>query len=244
MTAAICVSATATTTESLSCDDPSHVAISGVSVSQWSGGNMPMDEEEVYRWVQKKSSFTIIFFAIILAIVTWGVATALLGPGGTVFGGAAAGGGGLGATSLGAIAGATYGLASTVFGSGGSLTQAQAGLFGSTGNGVLKIDLAALSVQSQGLAKGIQNKHIKSAQGHNMTSSQKLFKGTCPEDKTVAQCWGLGLDAGQMWRGDAYSEVNMTLEMRAKYNECKALGYTGAALMQCAAPNSTSWPAP
>lgn len=59
----------------------------------------------------------------------------------------------------------------------------------------------------------------------------------------MAQCWGLGLDAGQMWRGDTYSEVNMTLEMRAKYEECKALGFTGAELMQCAAPNAAAWPA-
>lgn len=79
-----------------------------------------------------------------------------------------------------------------------------------------------------------------------MTASQRLYKGSCPEDKTVAECWGLGLglDAGQMWRGDAYQEVNMTLEMRSKYNDCKQQGFVGAALMQCAAPNASSWPAP
>lgn len=248
MTAAICVTSSATPAETTSCDDAAHVAISGVSITQWKGGNMPMDEEMVYQWTQKKSSFTIFFFAIILAVLTWGIATALLGPGGTILGGtgAAAGGttaGGIGAGTLGAIAGATYAVASTVLHSGGGLFQAQSGMFGATGNGVLRVDLASLSEQSRGLARGIHNRHIQSAQGHNLTASQKLFKGACPEGKTVAECWGLSLDAGQMWRGDSYQEVNMTLEMRAQYDSCKRLGYTGAALMRCAAPNATSWPA-
>lgn len=111
------------------------------------------------------------------------------------------------------------------------------------GNGVLRVDLAALSAQSRGLAKGIHNRHIQSAQGYNLTSSRKLFKGACPEDKTVAECRTLGLDPGQLWRGDSYQEVNMTLEMRAQYDSCKRLGYTGAALMRCAAPNAEAWPA-
>lgn len=151
---------------------------------------------------------------------------------------------GFGGGAFGLAAGSGYAVASTALHSGGGLTQAQSGFFGQTGNGVLKVDLAALSTQSQGLARGVQNRHVQSVQGYNLTGSQKLFKGACAEDKTVAECWGLGLDAGQMWRGDTYQEVNMTLSMRAKYNECKGLGYTGAALQQCAAPNATSWPAP
>lgn len=245
MTAAICVSAAPTATGTTTCDDAAHVAISGVSVTQWKGGNMPMDEEMVYQWTQKKSSFTIFFFAIILAVLTWGIATALLGPTGTILSTTAAGGsfGGLGAGAIAGIVGATYAVASTSLHSGGGLFQAQSGLFGSTGNGVLKVDLASLSVQSRGLAKGIHNRHIQSAQGYNLTSSRKLFKGACPEDKTVVECRTLGLDPGQLWRGDSYQEVNMTLEMRAQYDSCKRLGYTGAALMRCAAPNATSWPA-
>lgn len=238
LTSAICVSATATTTPTSVCDAPEHVAISGISITQWKGGNMPMDEEMVYRWIQTKSSFTIIFFAIILAVLTWGIASALMaGAGVTTVGGFTAAG-------LGTIAGVGYAIASTAMHSGGGLTQAQAGLFGATGNGVMQVNLSSLSVQSQGLAEGVRNKHIQSAQGYNMTASQRLYKGSCPEDKTVAECWGLGLDAGQMWRGDAYQEVNMTLEMRSKYNDCKQQGFTGAALMQCAAPNASSWPAP
>jgi len=135
---------------------------------------------------------------------------------------------GLGAAGLGAVAGTTYALASTVFHSGGGLTQAQAGAFGSTGSGVFNINLANLTGVSGGVATGIRNRHIQSAQGHNLTGSQRLFKGACPDHMTVAQCRGLGLDPGQMWRGDDYREVNTTLQMRAKYNLCKQQGKTGA----------------
>ncbi len=241
MLASICVSATPTTTSTTTCDDPAHVAISGVAISSWKGGNMPMDEEMVYQWVHKQSSWTIAFFAIILAVVTWGIATAVLGPTGTVFAGA--GGSGLGAGSLGAIAGVSYAIASTALHSGGGITQAQAGFFGSTGNGVFKVDLGSMSVQSKGLAQGVHNKHIVSGWGSNTISSQKLFKGACAENKTYEECVAEGKDSGQMWRGDTYQEVNTTLDMRSRYAACKADGLTGAALQQCAAPNATAWPA-
>lgn len=239
--ASICVAAIQTTSETTSCDDPAHIAVSGIAITEWKGGNMPVDEELVYQWKKTKSGFTVLFFTIVIALVTWGAATALTGSAGFLGGaGGASLGGGLGGASFALAAGALHVLSSTALHSGGGLTQAQSGFFGSTGNGVLQVDLSALSEQSQGLAQGIQNRHIKSAQGHNLAGSQKLFKGTCAEDKTVAECWGLGLDPGQMWRGDTYQEVNMTLEMRAKYDECRQRGLAGPELMQCAAPNATS----
>ncbi len=238
--ASICVSATQTATETSSCDDPAHVAISGVSVSSWKGGNMPMDEEMVYKWVHKQSSWSIAFFAVILAVVTWGVALAVTAAAPTLMASVQAATG-LGAAGLGAVAGVAYGVASTAMHSGGGIAQAQGGFFGSTGNGVFKVDLGSMSVQSKGLAEGVRNKHVLSGWGSNTTSSQKLFKGACAEDKTVEECTTLGLDSGQMWRGDTYQEVNTTLDMRARHAACKAEGLTGAALQQCAAPNATSW---
>lgn len=237
--ASICVSAVQTATETTSCDDPAHVAISGVSISPWKGGNMPMDEEMVYQWTHKQSSWTIAFFAVVLAIVTWGIATALVQVAPHLVAAT-----GLPAGGLAAVAGVGYAVASTALHSGGGVTQAQRGFFGSTGNGVFKVDLGSMSVQSRGLAQGVRNKHVLSGWGSNTVSSTKLFKGACGEDKTVAECTALGLDSGQMWRGDTYQEVNTTLDMRARYAACKADGLTGAALQQCAAPNATSWPAP
>lgn len=239
MTAGICVSQSASGSATTTCDDPAHIAISGISITQWKGGNMPVDESQIYTWQQKKSSFTIIFFTLVLALLTWGMALALLGPSGVVMAGTV--GSGLGAGSLAAIAGATYALASTTFGSGGSLTQAQAGMFGSTGNGVLTVNLSSLSAQSQGLAKAVHNSMVLPAQGYSITGMNKLYNGACPTNYSVAQCKAAGLDPGQIWRSDGYSEVNMTAEMRAQYTTCKQQGLTGTALMQCAAPNATAW---
>jgi len=201
---------------------------------------MPMDEEQVYQWTHKQSSWTIAFFAVILAVVTWGVALALTYAAPALMN-AITLSTGLGSAGLGAVAGVAYGVASTALHSGGGITQAQKGFFGSTGNGVFKVDLGSMSVQSKGLAQGVRNKHVLSGWGSNTTSSQKLFKGGCAENKTVEECVNAGQDAGQMWRGDTYQEVNTTLDMRARYAACKSAGLTGAALQQCAAPNATSW---
>ncbi len=239
-TAAICVSAAQTASETASCDDPAHIAISGVAVSPWKGGNMPMDEEMIYQWVHKQSSWSIAFFAVVLAVVTWGVALAMTAAAPALMN-AITLSTSLGSAGLGAVAGVAYGVASTAMHSGGGIAQAQKGFFGSTGNGVFKVDLGSMSVQSKGLAEGVRNKHVLSGWGSNTTSSQKLFKGACAEDKTVEECTTLGLDSGQMWRGDTYQEVNTTLDMRARHAACKAEGLTGAALQQCAAPNATSW---
>ncbi|OZA23152.1 MAG: hypothetical protein B7X91_14040 [Hydrogenophilales bacterium 17-64-11] len=152
-TAAICVSATQTASETTSCDDPAHIAISGVSVSPWKGGNMPMDEEMVYKWVHKQSSWSIAFFAVVLAVVTWGIAAVLVQ-------GLPALAGGCFGDALGAVAGVAYGVASTAMYSGGGIAQAQKGFFGSTGNGVFKVDLGSMSVQSKGLAGAIQQAHL------------------------------------------------------------------------------------
>ena len=62
-----------------SCDRVEHMASSGVSMVEWTGGNMPNTEENVYSYVNKKSSFTVIAFTILTFAVTWGLAAALSG---------------------------------------------------------------------------------------------------------------------------------------------------------------------
>lgn len=114
---------------------------------------MPMDEEMVYKWVHKQSSWSIAFFAVVLAVVTWGIAAVLVQ-------GLPALAGGCFGDALGAVAGVAYGVASTAMYSGGGIAQAQKGFFGSTGNGVFKVDLGSMSVQSKGLAGAIQQAHL------------------------------------------------------------------------------------
>lgn len=65
-TGQICVMGGATPTAA--CDDPSHVAVAGVTFSEWKGGNMPQQEDMVCQWVNQQLSWNILFFAIILLI--------------------------------------------------------------------------------------------------------------------------------------------------------------------------------
>lgn len=228
-TGQICVTGGGASTTTSSCDAPEHVAISGAIFMEWKGGNMPADEEHVYQWVQEKSSFTVIFFAIVLSLVTWGVASVLMPALGvtSIMG--------MGAAGLAAAVGAGYALASTVFHSGGSLTQAQGGLFGETGNGVLSVDNN--TEQGAGIAAAIQANMIRPQMGAGgMIGTDKLYRGDCPLGYTVQQCEAGGLDPGSGWRPDSYVEYNSTKAMRQRMQYCTGLGLSGEAARRCTAP--------
>ncbi|NOT17672.1 MAG: hypothetical protein HOP20_06345 [Sulfuriferula sp.] len=109
-----CVSAVAGATTT-ACDAPEHIAIAGVMFEKWKGGNMPANEDLMYQWVNSQSSWNVFFFALILAVVTFGVGAVLL----PTY---------LAAAALAAAVG--YALLS-----GGNLSAAQQGFFGQTGNG-------------------------------------------------------------------------------------------------------------
>ncbi|HJV84544.1 MAG TPA: hypothetical protein VJ698_03645 [Noviherbaspirillum sp.] len=230
-TGQICVLGGGPATTTNNCDAPEHVAVSGVVFSEWKGGNMPEDEEKVYEWVQTKSSFTVIFFAVVLALVTFGAASVLMPAlqASTFLG--------LGPAALATAVGAGYALASTVFHSGGSLTQAQRGLFGSTGNGVLTVDNS--TEQGAGIAAAVQANMIAPQMGTGgMIATDKLYRGECPLGYTVKQCNDAGLDPGTMWRPDTYQEYNSTKAMRQRMLYCISLGLSGAAARRCTAPTN------
>lgn len=227
-TGQICVTGTGTTS---SCDDPAHVAIAGVMFQEWKGGNMPAQEDMMYQWTQVQSSWNILFFMVIIMIVTFGVASfllPLLGPALSI-----------GAGTMAVAAGGAYGLASTVFGSGGSLTQAQTGFFGATGNGWIQ-PMTSGSVQQAGLAQAIQNDMVAPQMGAGtggMTSTDMLYKGNCPLGFTVGQCQSASLDPGTAWRPSSYTEYNLTKVLRQRMNYCAGvLGLTGVAAETCTAP--------
>ena len=210
----ICVIASAT------CDAPEHVAYSGVAFALWTGGNMPANEEAVYSWAETKSAWTVLAFALILGplLVAASPVMMLLG---LNFGGLLAVLGPLGYAMA-------YG--------GDGLTAPQSKPFGDTGSGVLAPDYGSMSTQELGVAQSVDNRHVKPVQGYNLTGSTQLYKGACPGEKTVKECNALSLDPGTMWRGDSYQEVNMTLEMRTKFNSAACAALTGPARMECAAP--------
>ena len=231
-TGQICVIGGPTTTSS--CDDPAHVAIAGVMFSPWSGGNMPQNQDLMYSYTDSQSSWNVLFFAVIITIVTAGVAS-FLDP--VVL--AAAGGAG----AITGSAAATYAIASTVFGSGGSLLQSQQGFFGATGNGWEQQMVATGSPVAQQIQNGTMNSvnsnFVAVPMGTGgMTGTDTLYNGNCPAGFTVQQCLGANppLDPGTKWHPNSYAEYNSTKAMRLRYQSCLAAGYTAVQAEQCAAP--------
>ena len=220
-----------------SCDSKYHVVTSGVSIMSWAGGNVPVSEEQLYNYVYKKSSFTVLAFTILTFALTWGFASVLsqaIGPiaGGTVSGGITP----LASASIGA---GVY--AGTAALSGAGITSAQAGWAGSTGNGVLKPDTGSMTKHQIGLNQGIKNKQILSRTGTGLQGYQELYHGNCPENITGKDCIAAGLDTGSMHRPDSYIESNVVRLMRDAEDRCKTAGFTGQALAICTAPKAGEW---
>ncbi len=237
-TGQICVVGPPTTTTT-SCPDQAYIATAGVMFSPWSGGNMPQNQDLMYSLTDSQSNWNVLFFTVIITIVTAGVAS-FLDP--VVL--AAAGG-------VGAISGsaaASYGIASTVFGSGGSLLQTQKGFFGATGNGWEQQMVATGSPVSQQIQNGTMNavnsNFVAVPMGAGgMTGTDALYNGSCPAGYSVQQCRDvkppLGpLDPGTIWRPDSYAEYNSTKAMRQRYDSCVAMGAAPGSVQaeQCAAP--------
>ncbi len=241
-TAQICVTG-GTGATTASCDDPAHVATAGVMVSAWQGGNMPSGQDLVYQYTNSQSGWNVLFFTVLFSIVTWGVASVL--DAGLIAAGntgliASAGGD---AAFLGGMAGG-YAMASTVFGSGGSLLQTQSGLFGSTGNGWASQMVPQSAVQA-GIMNAVEANHIATPMGNGgLNATDRLYLGGCGAGFTVAQCRQMNLDPGTIWRPDSYAEYNSTKAMRQRYQTCIASVAEGGlglqpgsvAAEQCAAP--------
>lgn len=221
------------------CDAPEHVASSNVSMVEWAGGNMPATEQKAYDYYQKKSSFTVLAFTILTFAVTWGIASvASMAIGGSVASGALSGA--LASPLTTGIIGAGLYAGVNVLG-GASLTTAQAGWAGETGNGVVNIDTGSLDKHQQRLNTAVDNLQVNSRFGTGMTSTKELYSGNCNESWTTAQCLASHLDPGTMHRADGYAESNTVLQLRDRETKCKLSGLTGFALKACASPKEGVW---
>lgn len=218
-----------------SCDDQAHMAIAGVMFNQWSGGNMPQNQDQIYQYVNTQSGWSVLSFTILMVIVTMGAA-ALLAPEVLAAEGAL--------TVAGAGAGSYLGLNLIVNGT-GNLQQAQNGLLGTTGNGWLQSQAsAATGPFVPTFLSLIEQKHVDLPVGsaNSLTGVNQLYQGTCGAGFTVIQCTTASFDPGTMWRPDSYAEYNSTKAMRQRYQTCTqsvavgGLGLTGTAAEQCAAP--------
>lgn len=215
-----------------SCDAQEHVAPSNISITEWKGGNMPEMEEHLYHFQQTKSGFTVLFFTILTFAVTWGMASFIQAAVGPMMMGMSAAG--VGAVGAGIYAGVN------VLG-GASLTTAQAGWMGDTGNGVIMPRTGNMDSHQLGMMQAAQNKQIHSRMGTGLQAVQEMYHGNCDEGYSAAECRDAGLAPGTMRRPDSYAESNTTLQLRAREAECKAWGLTGIILQKCAAPKAGVW---
>jgi hypothetical protein len=129
----------------------------------------------------------------------------------------------------------TYGLLSTVSGSGGSITQAQDGFLGSTGDGFLTVT-PPRSEQEEAFRAKIVNEHLTPDVDGGLPEVTKLYTGGCAKTQSGADCAAAGQDPGIVYRVDSYVESNLVMTARDRYDQCKLAGFTGDALQRCAAP--------
>jgi hypothetical protein len=231
------------------CDAWEHVAVSGVAVAEWQGGNMPAPEDLLYHWDQTRSSFTVFTFALITAALfftgAWalGLEFTLGGAGASVAANAglgAAEGFTIGAGTIGAAAGVSYAAGSTVLGGGGPITSVQDGYLGATGNGVFTAP-APTSEHAAAMAQRLRDRHINTPMNSGLTGTTRLYQGNCAEGWTIERCRQSGLDPGILQRPDAYAEFNTVLSLQQSYQRCRAQGLSGVELKKCAAPRAQQY---
>lgn len=239
-TAQICVIPRAT-----SCDAIEHVAPAGVSFEPWTGGNMPEMEDLLSVWSQTKSSWTVLAFAVLTAVLV-GFA-AYLTP--TLFANSAMGANIIAygksladAALIGAAAGGIYG-AGTIIDKGGSWTSPQDGMFGATDSGFMDPATPG-SEPERMLVDAIRARHVNGTMEGGLTGVRELYSGNCPIGWTSDQCKAAGYRSGIAPRTDTWAAMNTVRWLRDNYDRCKSLGYSGAELLKCAAPGPYNAAAP
>ncbi len=221
---------------STSCPTVEQLAQSGVSVTQWDGGNMPSPEDLLYSWTDSRSGFTVLAFALVTAAFVWvaaSVVTAgLASEAISVFGAGST----LSPLTVSALAGGSYAVGSTLFGGGGALTSAQQGYLGSTGSGFLEITNFP-DVHARSAADVAATRHIHGGVGAGLSGVSRLYRGACPEALAAQQCTDSALDAGRLPRPDTVAIHNNVIELRRRYAACFRDGFRGALLMRCTFQN-------
>ena len=226
------------------CDEPDHVASSGMSFEQWSGGDMPEQPTLIYQYTHTQSSWSVLAFTVLTFVLTYGLAS-FAGPAL-----ASALGSSLSPITVAAATAGTYAIANTVF-KNGYLTSPQASYFGSVSNGILNPTQPGGAVQT-GTQAALASHWVDQEPGQltdvngNLVNGgvNQQYSGNCPVTYTAAQCQAAGLNPGTIARTDDYRQANTVLDMRQRFYQCQQQGLTGAALEKCAAPQMNPLGAP
>jgi hypothetical protein len=243
-TSAICVttSIAAVGTRTSTCDAPEHVAVAGVEFEELQGGTMPVGKHNLTNETIVKSSFSVLSFAIMIFAVALGGGLLLAANGvigATAVGAASA----LGPTTFAAIAAGTYLAASTILGWGGPITQAQAGAFGATGNGVLVASAPSNQHEAVLRQTARQVLILGGLDQSQMPQLKAVYSGqACSDVMTQAQCIAAGgsgsvMGAGLVPRVDTHQGAAPTSRsLKDRVGQCQASGLVGAAYRRCIAP--------
>lgn len=203
-----------------SCDSFDHVIYSGMSWRQWSGGNMPSQQDLIYNYSQTNSGFTLGFFVVVVAIaatvVTAGASAALVVAGAET----------LGATTIvgtGIAAGAAYGGATLATSPGAkSIVDISNGL-GAGVSGPIGTPKAPANGIQAGINQAVQSRVMNAGgMANSTTANSQLYRGSCPENYTKAQCDSAGLASGIIPRADGWREHMDILDMRKREAACMA----------------------
>jgi hypothetical protein len=230
------------------CTDPDQLAFAGFVMEHLEGGNIPNIEEEIYRNVQTKSSWTGIAFMLVTAALTWGAGAMIAGTGNwAVANGSIVAAGTSSAVTSGAIAGTTIAAGAgmgyaTINGmlQGGPLSSPQQNWLGQMGMTPEQVSMGVSdgsycnNAHCTGLYAAASARHIQSGNpgtpqsGNNFQGTRQLIEGNCPVNLSRAQCLAQGLEPGGTPRSDSHPNIAYnSKDFERKRQACISAGQGG-----------------
>ncbi|WP_312261192.1 hypothetical protein [Limnohabitans sp.] len=227
------------------CTHPDQLAFAGFVMEHLEGGNIPNIEEEIYRNVQTKSSWTGIAFMLVTAALTWGAGAMIAGTGSWGVAGGQIVGLTTSAVEAGAIAGTTIAAGAglgyaTINGmlQGGPLSSPQQNWLGQMGMTPEQVSMGVSdgsycnNAHCTGLYAAASARHIQSGNpgtpqsGNNFQATRQLIEGNCPVNLSRAQCLAQGLEPGGTPRSDSHPNIAYnSKDFERKRQACISAGY-------------------
>lgn len=207
------------------CDAAEHAVFSGISVREWRGGNLPVDEEQLYQWSQTKGGFTVLGIGIVLGVLTMGMALAAGFP---MIGSGSLMSGQWGAAYTGYQIGSGYVTLNQIGGEGSN--EIVSGLT-NVRDGVQRPNLDGQSEQARGLAAAVAPKMQAGVISPNtMIGARKMAYGTCPPGAVCS-----APDTGLAMRPKSYRRQAIPKTLLEARAMCEGQGLRLQSLDRCMA---------